>query len=40
MDIMIVDDDDDDIAIFREAVEKFDRSLVCGTARNGIEALL
>jgi len=39
MDIMIVDDDEDDIALFCEAVTHIDKNLVCATAGNGIEAL-
>jgi CheY-like chemotaxis protein len=36
---MIVDDDEDDIALFCEAVAQIDKNLVCATAGNGIEAL-
>jgi CheY-like chemotaxis protein len=39
MDIMIVDDDQDDLDLFCEAVVEINKSLVCVTARNGIEAL-
>ncbi len=39
MDIMIVDDDEDDIALFCEAVAHINKDLVCATAGNGIEAI-
>jgi CheY-like chemotaxis protein len=39
MDIMIVDDDPDDIDLFREAVAEINKDLICVTARNGVEAL-
>jgi CheY-like chemotaxis protein len=38
MDIMIVDDDQDDIDVFCEAVAEINKKLVCVTAHNGIEA--
>lgn len=39
MDIMVVDDDEDDIALFCEAVTQIGRKLVCTIAHNGVEAL-
>ncbi len=39
MDIMIVDDDEDDIALFCEAVAHINKNLVCATAGNGVEAM-
>jgi CheY-like chemotaxis protein len=39
MDIMIVDDDEDDVALFCEAVEQINPALVCVVAGNGVEAL-
>jgi CheY-like chemotaxis protein len=39
MDIMIVDDDQDDLDLFCEAVADISKTVVCATARNGIEAL-
>src|SRR5688572_5754140 len=37
--ILIVDDDEDDIDIFREAIEELDPSVKCLSAFNGLEAL-
>jgi CheY-like chemotaxis protein len=37
--ILYVDDDADDRDIFREAVRNIDASIVCHTAKNGLDAL-
>ena len=39
MTILYVDDDSDDREIFREAVQSIDKSIVCLTACNGLDAL-
>ena len=39
MTILYVDDDGDDREIFREAVKSIDDSVVCYTAKNGLDAL-
>ena len=39
MNVFYADDDEDDIDLFREALQIIDPAIVCSTARDGHEAL-
>ncbi|HYF67623.1 MAG TPA: response regulator [Ohtaekwangia sp.] len=39
MTVLFVDDDQDDVDLFCEALKEIDKSIICLTAHNGIQAL-
>jgi CheY-like chemotaxis protein len=39
MTVLLVDDDQDDVDLFCEALKEVDKSIICLTAHNGIQAL-
>ena len=39
MTVLLVDDDQDDVDLFCEAIKEVDKSIICLVAHNGIEAL-
>lgn len=39
MTVLLVDDDQDDVDLFCEALKEVDKSIICLTAHNGVQAL-